>query len=442
MKEQPTSSSPQWDLTTKRIIGVIAFVVVALLLFQFRSVLTLIFSAVVIAYLFHPVADFFQDRLLGGKRRAIAVVMTFLLIISLIVLTLIFVVPTVIAQLQALIANTPEFLEQAQDWIVDRLDDEIDLTGTPLERFFPEPILIASLVGIDPTNIDMQALFDIGDYQLASFDTVATIRQFTATITGSAFSVVGGALSTGLNLIFLLTMTFYLLLDGENMINAIVRAVPNGYQADLRRMLGELGHVWNSYLRGQVTLSLIMGTAMYLMARILGIPNAIFLGIFAGLMEFIPNIGPATAMIPAAAIALFTESTTIGGLQGVVFALVVIAVWTVLQQTEAAVLIPRIVGDSLNLHPFVVIVAVVGGVSVGGIFAVLIAAPVVASFRLVAQYIYGKLMNKEPFPTDRRTVQEQQRQRRPVLVRVGDYCAQQVRSLMSSKAVTRRPTNE
>lgn len=445
--EQPSSSAPQasqppqsprWGDNTKRIVGIIAFVFVALLLFQFRSVITLVFSAVVIAYLFHPIADFFQERLLRGRLRVVAVLLTFLLMISLVVLALLFVLPTVIVQMQSLISNTPEFLESAQDWILDRLDDEIDFTGTPLERFFGEPLLVADIVGIEPSNIDVENMFDAADLQIATFDTVETLRQFVATISGSAFSFVGGALSTGLNLIFLLTMIFYLLTDGENMINAVVGALPEGYQNDMRRMLRELGHVWNSYLRGQVTLSLIMGFAMYFMARILGIPNAIFLGIFAGLMEFIPNIGPATAMIPAAAIALFSESNTIPGLQGVFFALVVIGVWTILQQTEAAVLIPRIVGDSLNLHPFIVIVAVVSGVSVGGIFAVLIAAPVVASLRLVAQYVYGKLSDKEPFPVNRKTVSEHQRERRPVLVRLGDYCATRVRNLMSSKAVTRR----
>ncbi|MEL7235262.1 MAG: hypothetical protein AAGK74_12250, partial [Chloroflexota bacterium] len=94
--------------------------------------------------------------------------------------------------------------------------------------------------------------------------------------------------------------------------------------------------------------------------------------------------------------------------------------------------------DSLNLHPFAVIVAVVAGVSVGGIFAVLVAAPVMASFRLVAQYVYGKLMDKEPFPVSRKTATQMMQERRPPLVRLGDFFARQVRNLMSSRAVTRR----
>ncbi|MEL6149762.1 MAG: AI-2E family transporter [Chloroflexota bacterium] len=425
-------------MSTKRIIAIIAFIAITLILFQFRSVLPLIFSAIVIAYLFNPVANFFQHRMLGGKLRPLAVGLTFGLIIAIIVVTLLFVVPALIEQIQTFFVNLPDTIQDIQDWVTDRLDDEIDFAGTPLERFIEEPILIASLLGIESNEAGMNDLFGSLQSQVGEFDTVGTLRQLTTSVTGSAFVFVGGAFSTGLNIIFLLTMTFYLMVDGVNMVNAIVNAVPDGYHSDVRRLLRELGYVWNSYLRGQVTLSLIMGTAMYLLARILGIPSAIFLGIFAGLMEFIPNIGPATAMVPAAGIALFSTSSTIPSLSGIAFAIVVIICWTILQQTEAAILIPRIVGDSLNLHPFAVIVAVVAGVSVGGIFAVLVAAPVMASFRLVAQYVYGKLMDKEPFPVSRKTATQMMQERRPPLVRLGDFFARQVRNLMSSRAVTRR----
>lgn len=437
-KQQPSPDSPKWDVNTKRIVGVIGFIVLALMVYQFRSVIPLIFSAVVLSYLFHPVANWFQEQLLRGRLRPVAVIMTFGLIIAIIAVMLVVIIPAAITQIQSFAANAPDFIQQAQDWVTDRLDDEIVVEGTPLERFFDEPIVVAEMLGIETTSEStFNQLFSLSESQ-PEIDTVGTIRRLTTSVTGSAFSVLGGAFSFVLNLIFMLTMMFYLMMDGKNMINAIERSVPDGYQADFRRMLRELGYVWNSYLRGQVTLSLIMGIAMYVLARFLGIPNAIFLAIFAGLMEFIPNIGPALAMVPAAIIALFSQSLTISALSGLGFALVVILAWTVLQQTEAMVLIPRIVGDSLNLHPFVVILAVVVGISVGGIFAVLVAAPLVASARLIVQYVYGKLTGRDPFPQDRKTVEQHQEERRPILVRLGDVCARWVRDLMSSRAVTRR----
>ncbi len=442
---QPQDSNPNpspiWNNDLKRIVSVLAFIVGALLIFQFRAILPLIFTAIVLAYLFHPVADTIQNGLLRGRLRPLAVVLTFLMVISVIILSLLFVIPALSMQIQSLITGAPDFLQAVQDGLLEFLAKEIDLRGTVLERLYPDPIVVSDTLGINMGDDGVLEIFDVLESQLANFNPVAITQQLAGgltQLTGSAFNFLGGAVSIGLNTIFLLTMTFYLMTDGENMANALVKAVPDGYQGDTRRMLRELGEVWNSYLRGQVILSLIMGLAMYTMATILGIPNALFLAIFAGLMEFIPNLGPALAMVPAATIALFTSSTTIEPLSGVAFALVVVLVWTVLQQTEAVVLIPRIVGDSLNLHPFVVLVAVLGGISVGGIFAVLIAAPVVASIRLIAQYVYGKLTGREPFPVDRKTVRQAQRERRPLLVRFGDYCTRWVRGLLSSRAVTKR----
>ena len=435
------SPSPIWDDNLKRIISILAFLGGALLLYQFRAILPLVFAAIVFAYLFHPIADSIQNGMLRGRLRPLAVVLTFLLVISVITLALLFVIPALVEQIQSLIAGAPAFLEFMQGEVLAFLSSEIDLSQSFLSRLYPEPIVVSEVLGINVGDDGVLEIFEVLESQLSNFDPVAVSQQLAGSltqITGSAFNFVGGAVSMGLNAIFLLTMTFYLMTDGENIANSLVRAAPDGYQDDTRRMLRELGQVWNSYLRGQVILSLIMGTAMYIMASILGIPNALFLGIFAGVMEFIPNIGPALAMVPAASIALFTTSTTIEPLSGFAFAVVVVLVWTVLQQTEAVVLIPRIVGDSLNLHPFVVLVAVLGGISVGGILAVLIAAPVAASIRLVAHYIYGKLTGRPSFPKDRKTARQAREERRPVLVRFGDYCARWVRGLLSSRAITKR----
>ncbi|MFZ4814408.1 MAG: AI-2E family transporter [Phototrophicaceae bacterium] len=436
-----SSPSPSWNLELKRIIGVIAFVIIALLIWQFRGVLPLVFTAIVLAYLLNPVANFIQRRFFDGRMRGLAVVFTFLGFVLLLILAILFVVPALVEQIQAVISGIPNFLRTLQETILTQLQNQIDLTGTPLERFLPEPTTVAQLIGVQLNEGETLEVFDLLVSQVSNFDAVAIAQQLGSSITslgGSAFSVLGGALSFTLNFIFLLTMTFYLMGDGTTLVNAIERGMPEGYQSDFRRLLRELGNVWNAYLRGQLVLALIMGSLMFLLASILGIPNAIFLGIFAGLMEFIPNVGPTLAMVPAAGVALFAESATIPGLSGFFLAISVVIGWTILQQIEAAVLVPRIVGDSLNLHPFVVMVAVLAGLSIGGIFAVLIAAPLVASLRLIAQYIYGKLFDRELFPVDRRTVEDQRRARRPILVRLADISAQRARNLLSDRSITKR----
>src|SRR5690606_2600198 len=103
---------------------------------------------------------------------------------------------------------------------------------------------------------------------------------------------------------------------------------------------------------------------------------------------------------PALVLALFTDSLTLPFLPaGVTFALVVAVVYVAIQNFEAVVVVPRVMGGSLNLHPLVIIVGVLAGASLAGALGVILAAPIIASMRVIGQYIYGKLLDKPPFPT-------------------------------------------
>ncbi len=130
----------------------------------------------------------------------------------------------------------------------------------------------------------------------------------------------------------------------------------------------------------------------------IGLPNAPALGLLAGVLEFIPNVGPILAAVPAILIALFQGSYWLP-LSNFWFAVLVAGLYVLIQQVEANLLIPRIMGRSLNLHPLVVLVAVILGGSLAGILGVLIAAPTVATLRVLGEYIYRRLTDQEPFPS-------------------------------------------
>jgi predicted PurR-regulated permease PerM len=141
-----------------------------------------------------------------------------------------------------------------------------------------------------------------------------------------------------------------------------------------------------------------MGLVSFIIASLLGGPNPLILGVLSGLLEFIPSIGSGLAIFPAALMALTSESATIPFLEGAPFAIVAVIAWATLQNVEAIILVPRVMGGSLNLHPFVVIVAIIAGASLAGVLGIILAAPMVASLRVFGQYIYGKLMDRDPFP--------------------------------------------
>jgi predicted PurR-regulated permease PerM len=174
------------------------------------------------------------------------------------------------------------------------------------------------------------------------------------------------------------------------------RLVPAGYAGDAHRLVGALGPIWNAFLRGQVTLAIVMGLANGLAMAALGVRYAVVLGLLGGLLEFIPIVGPFILGTTAVVIALFQPGNWLG-LGPVPYALVVLAVAILLQQLENNFLVPRILGGSLNLNPVVILVGAVIAADLAGIVGLMLSAPVLATLRLFGCYIYRKLIDLDPW---------------------------------------------
>jgi predicted PurR-regulated permease PerM len=194
-------------------------------------------------------------------------------------------------------------------------------------------------------------------------------------------------------------VSFYIVKDHESLWNTIIRMTPSAYQSDIGRLGREISGVWNAFLRGQLILGFVIFLVTLFTALIIGLPNALTLALLAGVLEFIPNIGPVLAAFPALLVALFqSDASWLGSIVGPFwYAVIVIALYALIQRVENAVLVPRIIGKSLNLHPLVVFVGALIGASVAGVFGILLAAPLLASAKLVLLYLYKKLLDLPPF---------------------------------------------
>ena len=120
-------------------------------------------------------------------------------------------------------------------------------------------------------------------------------------------------------------------------------------------------------------------------------------GILAGILEIVPNIGPVLAAIPAIILALFQGSMRFD-LNYVWFAILVALTHFLIQQVENHYFVPRIIGGSVNLHPVVTIVGVLVGANLVGILGIFLAAPTIATIRVLARYVHNKVMDRDPFP--------------------------------------------
>jgi predicted PurR-regulated permease PerM len=129
---------------------------------------------------------------------------------------------------------------------------------------------------------------------------------------------------------------------------------------------------------------------------IIGVRNALVLGLVSGLLEFLPIVGPVVAGAIAALVAFFQGSNW-WGLDPLVFTLVVIAFFIIIQQLENNLLVPRILGNALSMHPVVILVAAVIGATLAGVLGILLSAPTMATLILLGRYVYRKVFDLPPW---------------------------------------------
>ncbi len=358
MTEEPVR---RWDVGTKRLVGTVVFVLLALIVYRFRVVLPPLILAFLLAFILDPVVDFLERRARIPRTGATALV--FLVLIAAAVTAPVIAMPPVV---RAITSLNLDFVRIAAQ----------------LDRFFAQPIQI------------LQWQFDLRDVYR---EFQQGIRQFLTAVATGTVNFVVGFVSTLFWVIFILISSFYLTRDADRIVTWLDNLAPLSFREDFIRLRHEITGVWNAFLRGQLILGLFIAVITTVVNTAIGLPNAPALGLLAGVLEFIPNIGPTVAAIPAVLIALFQGSYWLP-LSNFWFAVLVAGVYILIQQVEANLLIPRIMGRGLNLHPLVVLVAVILGGSLAGVLGVLIAAPTVATLRVLGEYIYRRLTDQEPFP--------------------------------------------
>ncbi len=160
---------------------------------------------------------------------------------------------------------------------------------------------------------------------------------------------------------------------------------------------GSWRRIWNAFLRGQILLFLLTIISVATLMTLLGVRLALGLSLLAGLARFVPYLGPLTVWIVTGLVAFFQEGNYIG-LDPLQYALVVVIVQLVLDQVFDNYLSPRIMGQTLGVHPAAVLVSAIVATNLIGLVGLLLAAPVLATFLLFGRYAFRKMLDLDPWP--------------------------------------------
>jgi predicted PurR-regulated permease PerM len=359
--------SKPWSKSTKQWVVAGLLVAGSLLVYRVRGLLPPVILACLLAYLLSPVVGLLA-RVRLSRTQATAV--SYLILMLALVLAVSLLVPMIVQQISSIDVDLQEIYQS-----VLRIKDTYQ-TITFLHY-----------------TIELSDLFAQLQDSLTQLITRFTSRSAEEML-GIAFGLASGFASTFVWLIFILVVSFWLLKDADDISRAIDGLVPADYRDDVDVLRGEIGVVWNSFFRGLLLLSLTVGVMTGALTWLVGVKNALLLGILAGVLEVVPTLGPIISCIPAVAVAYFQGSTHLPLAQGW-FALLVLGLYALIQQVENNFLAPRILGGSVKLHPLVVMVGAIGGYALGGIVGAFLAAPVIGTLKVLGGYVYDKLIEAE-----------------------------------------------
>ncbi len=365
----PRPESPNWGSTTKLIVGLTITGLVIALFIYFREIIGPLILAFVLAFLLHPVAAWISKKLHISWVFSVNLIYIILLIILVALSTLTGL--AILQQTQSLVSFVQSFVNNLPSMVQE----------------------IAKLsYSIGPFKLDFSHL----DLQTLANQLLGIVQP----VLGQAGNLIsrlatGAATTLGWGLFVLLISYFLLSESGSLRGNLIPIDIP-GYNADLRRLIDELSKIWNTFLRGQLIISLLVILAYYVLLTILGTRLSLVIALMAGLARFVPYFGPIVTWSVTAIVA-FLQSGNYFRLQPFQYAVLVVVICIIIDQTFENLVVPRLMGKSLGLHPAGVLVAAIIAANLIGLIGLVLAAPVLATFVLLARYVGRKMLDMEPW---------------------------------------------
>lgn len=340
---------------------------------------SLIFVFTKIRFVFSPVFTFFQTLfapfLIAGflfyllnplvkmlmkikikkfkVKRPLAITIVFLLLVSVLGLVISFFIPRLIEQIKSLVIGLPGYLSELQRFLTHLFNN---------------------------SHIDWLQKVDLHSYMNKFEGSLTSIlKKFILSLTTSLGSVIGTITSVTVTLVTVPFILFYMLKDGEKLVPTVEKFFPEHNRRKVARLLHEMSATLSRYISGQMIECLFVGTFSAIGYSMTGIPYALLVGLFAGITNIIPYLGPYIGLMPALFLAFSKSLPT-------VFWVIVVCI--VVQQLDGNLVYPNVIGKSLHLHPLTIIIILLVAGNIAGLLGMILGVPLYAVTKVVVKFVY------------------------------------------------------
>lgn len=331
-QERPTLT----QATVRVCLIVIAAVASVYVLYLVRDVLLVVFMAGFLALALGPPVDRMAR---AGIPRALGIIITYLVLLAAIIGVGLLVVPPVVRGVDSLANDLPGYVDDVrQNDTVREFDQQYHITDKLKQQINTLPARLG--------------------------DAASALQDVTV-----------GAFAAATEVVSVLTITFFLLLDGRRLMELFARARGPGHEPRLRRIGEDVYRSISGYVAGNLIISICAGTVTFVTLEVLGVPFAAPLAVFMALFDLIPLVGATIAGAAIAIVTLFNDFPT----ATIVWLIVLIAY----QQVENNVLQPVVYRRTVDVSPLITIIAVLIGATLLGVLGALLAIPVAATLQII-----------------------------------------------------------
>jgi predicted PurR-regulated permease PerM len=340
------------------VLGLIAILLVYQVSGYFSDILRIFGISILFSYLFIGLVDWLQKYL---HSRALAVLVIYAIVVFGTIVGAVLIVPAIMAQVTQLLSTTYDQLPNCVDYLTKLV--------TPIEhRLNAAQIQVRA---IDILNGVVSSIPHIDSGMIFSRMSDMALSTMTWTLYGLSILVV----------------SFYFMLDGYRMKNAIIRLFPKKHEEILYGMASEIDKSLQSFFRGQIVLGLGFGAFMVPVFTLLGMHYALLLGVVLGILEIIPVIGSTIGLVPA------IVAVAIDGMDNVPFnrftqVIILFLVFQGLQWLKDNIVAPRYMGNVIGLHPVMIFLAIMLGARVDGMLGIIFAIPVACVVNVLATQLH------------------------------------------------------
>ena len=365
-------------LITKIFLGILAIYLINIIFNKFPILgytLSSVIIAIIFAYIIDPIVNYLERK---GVKRQFGVIIVYISVILIFGILIVSVIPKTINEVSNLLASLPAMV----DTLIKDVNNFLTEVFAKFNIELPENFINVYKESNPKVNGNVETPQIVSDILNSMKKAInELIVKMQGSLMGSLSNIVSklyGFLTSAFRLVLIIIFSFYFSVDKERFILKVKKAMPNKYREDISYLTSNIDTALQQFIRGRMLLAIFVGVLTMIYLLILRVDFAVIIGLITCVADIIPYIGPFLGCAPAVLFAFMDSPMK---------ALWVLILFLIVQWIENNILAPKLIGDSTGLNPLVILISIIIGGGIFGVWGMVISVPLTSIIFILVDFI-------------------------------------------------------